>query len=157
MSGRRLAATTLAMGVIALAFGALSPYGASLQAAISHPQQMADAEGPDAVVLAWATLLTWVVWSWGALGLALTAASALPGLVGWAARLLLKVVLPGAARARGPPRPGRRGRPTAPEGRAPARRAPSRGARARRRPRRRCRGARAGQRCDACPARGHGP
>src|SRR3954454_6312260 len=98
MSGRRLAATTLAMGVIARAFGALSPDGASLQAAISHPQQMADAEGPDAVVLAWATLLTWLVWSWGAIGLALTAASALPGIRGSAARVVLRPVLPRADR-----------------------------------------------------------
>src|SRR3954452_1251849 len=98
MSGRRLAATTLVMSLIAVALGALSPDGADLQTAISHPQRVSDGAGPDAVVLAWATLLAWTVWAWGVLGLALTAASALPGLLGSAARLLLRAVLPRAAR-----------------------------------------------------------
>src|SRR4051812_33354322 len=98
MSGRRLAATTLVMSLIAVALGALSPDGADLQTAISHPQRVSDGAGPDTVVLAWATVLAWTVWAWGVLGLALTAASALPGLLGSAARLLLRAVLPRAAR-----------------------------------------------------------
>ena len=45
-----------------------------------------------------AGLLAWAVWAWGALGLALTAASALPGMLGGAARVVLHVVLPAGAR-----------------------------------------------------------
>ncbi|WP_448627051.1 LysM peptidoglycan-binding domain-containing protein [Geodermatophilus sp. URMC 64] len=98
MSGRRWAATTLAMGLVGLALWALSPDVAALQEAVTHPQRASDAAGPDAVVLAWATLLAWAIWAWGTLGLALTAASALPGLLGATARALLRAVLPHAAR-----------------------------------------------------------
>src|SRR4051795_13565414 len=55
-----------------------------------------------------AGLLAWVVWAWGVLGLALTAASALPGMVGGAARLATHVVLPAGAPR--PPAPGPRPR-----------------------------------------------
>ena len=50
MSGRRMAVTTLAMGLVALALGALGPDVAALQAAVVHPQRVADTTGPDAVV-----------------------------------------------------------------------------------------------------------
>jgi hypothetical protein len=86
------------MGLIAGALWALGPDGAALQAAVSHPQRTSDVAGPDAVVLAWATLLAWAIWGWGALGLTLTAGSALPGLLGATARALLRAVLPRAAR-----------------------------------------------------------
>jgi nucleoid-associated protein YgaU len=98
MSGRRLALTTLAMAVSAFTLAALSPGLSALGAAVGRPQQLADAAGPDAVVLAWAGLLAWAVWGWGALGLALTAASALPGALGAVAALLLRGVLPAGAR-----------------------------------------------------------
>jgi nucleoid-associated protein YgaU len=55
-------------------------------------------QGPDALISSAAGLLAWMVWAWGALGLALTAASALPGLVGTAARLALRAALPVGAR-----------------------------------------------------------
>ena len=47
--------------------------------ALATAQRTADTAGPDALVLAAAGLLAWAVWAWGALGLALTAATALPG------------------------------------------------------------------------------
>jgi hypothetical protein len=98
MSLRRLAVTTLAMASIAAMLAALSPGTAVLEAAVSRPQELADAAAPEAVVLAWTALLAWLAWAWGALGLALTALSALPGIVGAAARLSLRAVLPAGAR-----------------------------------------------------------
>jgi nucleoid-associated protein YgaU len=98
MSLRRLAATALAMASIAVVLAALSPGTAVLRSAVTHPQQLTDAAGPEAVVLAWSALLAWLTWAWGTLGLALTALSAVPGLVGAAARLFLRAVLPAGAR-----------------------------------------------------------
>jgi hypothetical protein len=98
MSLRRLALTSAVMAVIAVALVALAPRPADLIAVLSGPQAVADAAGPDAVVLAGCGLLAWVAWSWGALGLVLTAATALPGAAGATARLLLRVLLPAAAR-----------------------------------------------------------
>ncbi|MGY1604157.1 LysM peptidoglycan-binding domain-containing protein [Geodermatophilus sp. SYSU D00815] len=98
MSGRRLLATALAMALVALGLAALGPEPEVLRQAVTHPQGLSDASGPDVVVLAWAALLAWSVWAWGAVGLALTAAGALPGLAGAAARCLLRVVLPAGAR-----------------------------------------------------------
>src|SRR3954454_12042575 len=73
------------------------------------PQGTADTAGADSLVIAAAGLLAWVVWAWGVLGLALTAVSDLPGMVGGAARLATHVVLPAGARPppglAGPPRP----------------------------------------------------
>ncbi|WP_324274193.1 hypothetical protein [Blastococcus brunescens] len=65
---------------------------------MTAPQRTVDSAGPDSLVLATAGLLAWAVWVWGALGLALTAASAMPGLLGTAARLGTQVVLPAGAR-----------------------------------------------------------
>jgi hypothetical protein len=98
MSLRRLAVTTLAMASIAVVLAALSPGTAVLEAAVTRPQELADTAAPEAVVLAWTALLAWSAWAWGALGLALTALSALPGIVGAAARLSLRAVLPAGAR-----------------------------------------------------------
>ena len=66
--------------------------------ALAAAQRTADTAGPDALVLSAAGLLAWAVWAWGAVGLALTAAAALPGLLGGTARLLLQAVLPAGAR-----------------------------------------------------------
>jgi nucleoid-associated protein YgaU len=98
MSTRRLAVTTLAMALIGVLLGLLGPDVAGLREALTHPQSVADAGGPDTVVLAWAATLAWAVWVWGALGLGLTAATAVPGLLGRTARALLRLVLPAAAR-----------------------------------------------------------
>ena len=49
-------------------------------------------------MLAAAGLLAWASWGWGAVGLVLTAASALPGLLGSAAGIAVRVVLPVSAR-----------------------------------------------------------
>jgi len=98
MSGRRLAATVVVMALAAAVLGALTPDVPQLRAAVVAPQRLTDVAGPDALVLAWTALLGWAVWAWGALGLALTAASAVPGVVGAAARLAVRLLLPAAAR-----------------------------------------------------------
>ena len=98
MSTRRLVVTALAMAVVGVFLTHLGPDPAALQAALTHPQRIVDASGPDAVVLAWAAVLAWAVWAWGVAGLGLTAATALPGLLGRAAGSLLHLVLPAGAR-----------------------------------------------------------
>lgn len=98
MSLRRLALTTAAMTASAVGLDQLTPAFPVLTDALAHPQATVDRAGPDALVVAAAGLLAWLVWAWGALGLALTAASALPGLLGGVARLALGVVLPAGAR-----------------------------------------------------------
>jgi nucleoid-associated protein YgaU len=98
MSIRRLLGTTLAMALGAVALGVLTPGIPAMAADIASAQRTVDTAGPDALVVSAAGLLAWAVWAWGALGLTLTAASALPGLAGAAARGLLGVVLPAGAR-----------------------------------------------------------
>jgi hypothetical protein len=98
MSIRRLLATATAMAAIAVALAALAPPLAAMADALSAPQHTVDSQGSDALITATVGLLAWLVWSWGALGLTLTAASALPGLAGGAARLAVQVVLPAGAR-----------------------------------------------------------
>jgi hypothetical protein len=98
MSVLRLALTTAAMVVTAALLSALTPELATMTGALAAPQRTADTVGPDVLVQAAAGLLAWAVWGWGALGLALTAVAALPGVVGNAADLVLHVVLPAGAR-----------------------------------------------------------
>jgi hypothetical protein len=98
MSTRRLVATTAAMALIAGALALLTPGISSMAATLAAPQRTVDTAGPDALVISAAGLLAWVVWAWGALGLTLTAASALPGMFGGAAGVVLHVVLPAGAR-----------------------------------------------------------
>jgi nucleoid-associated protein YgaU len=98
MSLRRLVLTATAMGLVAVALTALTPRVGDMTEALTAAQRTADTAGADALVIAAAGLLAWAVWAWGALGLVLTAASALPGLVGSAARLATQVVLPAGAR-----------------------------------------------------------
>lgn len=98
MSTRRLLATVAAMVGIALVLGALTPPPEAMAGALAAAQRTADTQGPDVLIGSAAGLLAWAVWAWGALGLALTAASALPGIVGGASRLILRVVLPAGAR-----------------------------------------------------------
>lgn len=98
MSIRRLAGTAASMGLIAVALSALTPGIGAMAAALADAQRTADRLGPDALVVAAAGLVAWVVWAWGALGLALTATSAVPGLLGAAAHRVLGVLLPAGAR-----------------------------------------------------------
>jgi hypothetical protein len=98
MSIRRLLATAAAMALIAGALSALTPDLSSMAGTLASAQRTVDTAGPDVLVTSAAGLLAWAVWGWGALGLALTAASALPGVLGGTARLALHVVLPAGAR-----------------------------------------------------------
>ncbi|GAA3153775.1 hypothetical protein GCM10010531_00940 [Blastococcus jejuensis] len=98
MSVRRLALTSAGMAAVALLLSGVTPAPGEIAAALSTPQRTVDTAGADALLLSAAGLAAWCVWAWGALGLALTAASAAPGLAGAAARLLLRAVLPAGAR-----------------------------------------------------------
>jgi hypothetical protein len=98
MSARRLATTTAAMALIAWALRALAPDLGAAASALGEAQRTVDVDGPDALVEAAIGLLAWGAWAWGALGLALTAATALPGVLGTVARVAVRRVLPVAAR-----------------------------------------------------------
>src|SRR4051794_30184211 len=98
MSIRRLIATAATLAAIAVALAALTPHLAVMAEALSAPQHTVDSQGPDALISAAVALLAWLAWGWGALGVALTAASTLPGLMGGAARMAVTVVLPAGAR-----------------------------------------------------------
>jgi len=98
MSIRRLVFTAAGMGLLGALLTALTPPLADLATTLAAPQRTADTAGPDALVLAVTGVLAWAVWAWGCLGLALTAASALPGVLGSGARLATHVLLPAGAR-----------------------------------------------------------
>ncbi len=98
MSHGRLLGTSAAMGGIALALSWLTPAFPQMADAVLAAQHTADTSGAEALLVAVTGLLAWGIWSWGALGLLLTAGSALPGAVGRAAGGLVRVVLPEAAR-----------------------------------------------------------
>jgi nucleoid-associated protein YgaU len=98
MSTRRLAVTALAMVAVGGILAALGPDLATLTGSFLRPQRVADLAGPVVVVTAWAAALAWLVWAWGLLGLVLTAATALPGILGGTARAALSALLPAAAR-----------------------------------------------------------
>jgi nucleoid-associated protein YgaU len=98
MSVRRLLSTTAAMAAVAWGLAVLTPSFADMTGDVLGAQRTADSAGAEALVLAGAGLAAWGVWAWGVLGLLLTAASALPGVLGQAAAALTGVVLPHAAR-----------------------------------------------------------
>src|SRR3954469_10955081 len=98
MSTKRLIGTSAAMTLLAVVLDALTPGVAELTGALTAAQRTADTLGPDAVVVALAGLLAWTVWAWGAVGLLLTAGSALPGLLGDVSTGVLQVVVPAGAR-----------------------------------------------------------
>ena len=98
MSIRRLGVTAAVMALVAAALAWLTPDFSAIGGALATAQRTADTAGPDALVISAAGLLAWAVWAWGALGLLLTAASALPGILGGAARVAVHVVLPAGAR-----------------------------------------------------------
>jgi nucleoid-associated protein YgaU len=98
MSIRRLVVTAAAMGGIAVLLGALTPGFSAMTEALAGAQGTVDTQGVDVLIASAAGLLAWAVWVWGALGLVLTAASAVPGAVGGIARGLLHVALPAGVR-----------------------------------------------------------
>ncbi|PRY51835.1 hypothetical protein LY71_101207 [Geodermatophilus tzadiensis] len=98
MSIRRLAATTAAMAAVAAVLGVLTPDLDRLVPPGGDLQRVVDVAGPEALLLGGVAALAWAVWAWGALGLALTALSALPGWAGAVAGVLLRRVLPASGR-----------------------------------------------------------
>jgi hypothetical protein len=98
MSIRRLAVAGLAMALIAVALAALTPGLSAMAGSLTAPQRTVDTAGPDALVISAVGLAAWAIWAWGALGLTLTAGSALPGMAGALARVVLHAVLPVGAR-----------------------------------------------------------
>ncbi|HEX2074592.1 MAG TPA: hypothetical protein VHF92_12475 [Geodermatophilus sp.] len=98
MSVRRLAGTAVGMGLAAAVLAVLTPDLSWLADFRGNLQDAVDRAGPEALVLSGVALLAWAAWAWGALGLALTALSVLPGAVGAAARGTARVLLPAGAR-----------------------------------------------------------
>ncbi|SDC05000.1 hypothetical protein SAMN05660690_0344 [Geodermatophilus telluris] len=98
MSLRRLAGTTAAMAAAAVGLHLLTPDLGRLVPPGGDLQRVADVAGPEALLLGAVAVLAWAVWAWGALGLALTALSALPGWAGALAGVLLRGVLPASGR-----------------------------------------------------------
>lgn len=98
MTSRRWVGTTAAMGGVGIALALLTPSFAEMTDTVLAAQRTADTDGVETLLLAGVGLAAWGVWAWGALGLLLTAASALPGVLGAAAHLLTRVVLPRGAR-----------------------------------------------------------
>jgi hypothetical protein len=86
------------MAAIGTLLSVLTPALQVMTEAVTHAQRTSDTAGPDALVLAAAGLLAWAVWLWGAVGLGLTALAAVPGLVGATSAVVLRLVLPAAAR-----------------------------------------------------------
>jgi hypothetical protein len=98
MSMRRLVLSAAGMAGIGVLLAALSPALPVMTGALAHAQRTVDTAGPDALVLAAAGLLAWAVWLWGAIGLGLTALTAAPGVLGAASSIVLRLLLPTAAR-----------------------------------------------------------
>src|SRR5690349_21322007 len=98
MSVRRLALTTAVMAGVAALLVGIAPQPAAVVGELAAPQQLVAAEGPEALLVAVTAALAWAVWTWGALGLLLTAVGALPGAVGAFARLAQRVLIPATGR-----------------------------------------------------------
>ena len=98
MSVRRLVVTAVAMAAVAVLLACLAPTPAASVAGLATPQQLIQARGPEALLVALAAALAWAVWAWGTLGLLLTAAGALPGAAGALARLAQRVLIPATGR-----------------------------------------------------------
>ena len=98
MSIRRLFGTTAAMAAAAAGLGAVTLDLAAVTDVGLDLQRAVDTAGAETVLLAGVAALAWAVWLWGALGLTLTALSALPGVAGALARVLTRCVLPAGAR-----------------------------------------------------------
>ncbi|HVX42712.1 MAG TPA: LysM domain-containing protein [Mycobacteriales bacterium] len=76
----------------------VSPNPQGLAPALRHPQAYVDRVGADQAAIAAVCLLCWVVLAWLAAGLALTAASALPGALGRSSGALAGWILPATFR-----------------------------------------------------------
>jgi hypothetical protein len=98
MSLGRWTATALVMTGTAWALAVLGPGADQVRQVVTAPQLLVDTAGPDALLVPVAAAAGWLCWGWGALGLLLTVASALPGAGGRAADLALGVLLPAGAR-----------------------------------------------------------
>jgi hypothetical protein len=98
MSGSRLVVTTAAMAAVAAGLWALTPDLAAVTASGFDLQRVIDTSGPETLLLTAVAAGAWLAWGWGALGLVLTALSALPGLVGPAADAVLRRLLPASGR-----------------------------------------------------------
>lgn len=98
MSVRRLAATAAAMAGVAAVLARVAPTPVSAVADLAAPQLLIRTEGPEALLVALAAALAWLVWAWGSLGLLLAAAGALPGATGALARLAQRVLIPATGR-----------------------------------------------------------
>jgi hypothetical protein len=98
MTVARWTGTALAMAGTAWLLAALGPRAEQVRQAAVDPQALVDSTGPDALLVVAAAAAGWLVWAWGALGLLLTALSAIPGTGGRLAAALLLVVLPAGAR-----------------------------------------------------------
>jgi len=98
MSLCRLVLTAAGMAATALLLSVLTPALPEMVGALASAQRTADTAGPDALVLAAAGLLAWAVWLWGAAGIMLTALTAAPGVLGAGSSVLVRLVLPAAAR-----------------------------------------------------------
>jgi hypothetical protein len=98
MSLRRLVLSAAGLAAIAALLSELTPALTSMTGALAHAQRTVDTGGVDALVLAAVGLVAWAVWLWGAAGLGLTALSAAPGLLGATCSILVRLVLPAAAR-----------------------------------------------------------
>ena len=98
MSVRRLVLSGAAMAAIGGLLSVLTPALPVMTEAVARAQRTADTAGPDALMLATAGLLAWAGWLWGAVGLGLTALAAAPGLLGATSSVVLRLVLPAAAR-----------------------------------------------------------
>lgn len=99
MSVLRLLVTGVAMAAVAGVLQALAPHPLVAVETLRNAQHVATSAGPESVVLAAAGLAAWLTWAWGALGLVLTAAAALPGAAGAAARCTGRLVLPASIRS----------------------------------------------------------
>jgi hypothetical protein len=98
MSLRRMSAAVSLLAVVAVLLLAVSPGPSASWAALASPQQVVDTAGPDGLLIPLAAVLAWLAWGWATLGLAATAAAALPGAAGRIGRTVQSVVLPAAGR-----------------------------------------------------------
>lgn len=98
MSRSRLAVTSAVMAAVAVGLREVTPDLTALADGGLDLQRLVDTAGPEGLLLTGVAAGAWLAWTWGALGLVLTALSALPGLAGAAARVLLGRVLPASAR-----------------------------------------------------------
>ena len=98
MSIWRLLGTTAVMAAAGAGLRAGTPDLAAVTEAGLDLQRAVDTAGAETVLLAGVAALAWAVWLWGALGLALTALTALPGVAGSLARALTRCLLPAGAR-----------------------------------------------------------